>query len=276
MSENKKDINIMKKLGTGNGGKMIWKASYITDIGTHRNVNQDSLMIRIAETKRGQMAMTAVADGMGGLQEGELASKQVILHLARWFENVFPRRIKQNPNGEFIEQEVYRVLQKEEMRLLAYEEETRMLGTTLTAIILIEDNYYMIHVGDSRCYLISKNVVEQLSTDHTFLAQEVREGRMTQEESCKDRRKNVLTECIGVREGFHYQYREGRIHPDDVLMLCSDGFWHELEKEDLKSVLSEDSAQNETSNQLEKLVIQVKDRGEKDNITAVLLHAEKE
>lgn len=258
---------------------MIWIPSYITDIGTSRKVNQDSLMIRIAETKRGQMAIAAVADGMGGLQDGELASKQVVLHLARWFENVFPRRVKQNPDGEFLERDLVRILSNEEKRLLEYaEEKNEMLGTTLTAVIIIENYYFMIHVGDSRCYLLSRENVKQLSEDHTFLAQEVRMGRMTLEESQRDKRKNILTECIGVNEGFHYQYRSGKLQPGDAILLCSDGFWHRLEKPDLENIVDRNSREIDKSleQKLQTLDTQVKEKGEKDNITAVVLYAAEE
>lgn len=257
---------------------MIWKASYITDIGT-RDVNQDSLMIRIADTQKGQMAIAAVADGMGGLQDGELASKQVVLHLARWFENVFPRRVKQNPDGEFLERELVRILVNEEKRLVEYaQEKNEMLGTTLTTVVMIENYYYMIHVGDSRCYLLNRETTEQLSEDHTFLAQEVRRGRMTLEESKRDKRKNILTECIGVNEGFHYQYRNGNIHSGDAILLCSDGFWHHLEKADLESISDRNTWEGDESleQKLQALVSKIKERGEKDNITAVVLYAAEE
>lgn len=255
---------------------MKWIPAYHTDIGIRRNINQDSLAIRVADTEYGQIAMAVVADGMGGMQAGELASKQVIFRFIKWFEKELPRLLYRDPLCNFMERELTKIIQEENLVLCSYGEKTgKDLGTTATGMVFFGNKYYLIHVGDSRCYEIGKDKMEQISIDYSFLAREVREGRMTPEEAAVDKRKNLLTDCVGIQEKMDFQYLEGIVKSGSGYLLCSDGFWHKVHSEEMGMInqLADRNPDSEViSEKLKEQVELIKTRMEKDNISVIYVH----
>lgn len=255
---------------------MKWIPAYDTDIGIKRSTNQDSIAIRVADTEYGQIAMAVVSDGMGGMQSGELASKQVVIHFARWFEDELPRLLYRDPLGSFIKQELIRIIQEENQTLCNFGEKNGIkLGTTATGMIFYRNKYYLIHVGDSRCYEVSQNKVKQISIDFSFLAREVREGRMTEEEAAKDKRKNILTDCVGIQKRINYQYLEEIVQSGRGYLLCSDGFWHKVRPEEMVKInwLADRNPDSEIISEIIKRQVElIKNRMEKDNISVIYVH----
>ena len=157
---------------------MEYIATYHTDVGTRKETNQDSLAIKVVNTKEGNVAFAIVCDGMGGLAKGEVASKEVIEAFCTWFDDTLVDEIQ---NGTFTEQNLVKqwddIIQTQNRRLGAYGEENHLqLGTTVSAILLYKDQYYIVHVGDSRVYELTKTA-KQLTNDQTFIARELAAGR---------------------------------------------------------------------------------------------------
>ena len=210
---------------------MEYIATYHTDVGTRKETNQDSLAIKVVNTKEGNVAFAIVCDGMGGLAKGEVASKEVIEAFCTWFDDTLVDEIQ---NGTFTEQNLVSqwddIIQIQNRRLGAYGEENHLqLGTTVSAILLYKDQYYIVHVGDSRVYELTKTA-KQLTNDQTFIARELAAGRMTPEQA---KEYKDLLQCVGASPVVEPEFTKGTATRNAVYMLCSDGFRHVITPEEI-------------------------------------------
>ena len=169
---------------------MEFSATYNTDIGIKKFTNQDSLAIRIINSPKGQVAFGIVCDGMGGLAKGELASKEVINAFTKWFDETFISEILDDTfSPDSLRKEWNSIIQNENRLLGMYGSDNNiMLGTTISAILMYEDSFFIAHVGDSRVYEL-KDSLRILTKDQTFVAREIAAGRMTPEEAKTDPRR---------------------------------------------------------------------------------------
>ena len=254
---------------------MRYIAAYHTDVGLTKKTNQDSLGIKVVETKYGQAAFGIVCDGMGGLAKGELASKEVILAFLNWFDRVFTVDVQ---DDNFNEQRLYEqwdgIIQNQNNRLGEYGKEHHLqLGTTISAILLLLNNYYIVHVGDSRIYQMTGNNSYQLTNDQTFIAREIAAGRMTPEQAKTDPRRSVLLQCVGASDIVKPDFSSGVITPNTVYMICSDGFRHQITEEEMIQNIGPIAAVDEQKMKQGCVFLTelVKKRQETDNITVGLL-----
>ncbi|MBQ8261209.1 MAG: serine/threonine-protein phosphatase [Lachnospiraceae bacterium] len=251
---------------------MEMKSGYYTTAGKYKKINQDSLCILAAETILGEIVMAVVCDGMGGLKHGEIASAECIKGFMDWFNKELPNCIS---NG--LEKNIIKywsdLVNRINIRIRSYGfKETIELGTTVAAILILESKkFYGVNVGDSRIYKFDEGKLEQLTEDHSWIAREVKSGNMTWTEAKKDVRRNILLQCVGRTREISPNFFSGTLVGNGVFLLCSDGFWHEQENEDLKEKMKEISLNEdvEISEVLRKISIENTQRGEKDNITAV-------
>ena len=246
-----------------------------TDIGISKNVNQDSLCIRIAETDYGMAAIMLICDGMGGLSMGELASAEVVRSFSDWFEKDFPDQLRSFDCKRLARNVTDLIISLNE-KLISYGERKHIrTGTTATGMIAVGQQYLSFHVGDTRIYKISHQL-SCLTEDHTFVNRELKLGNMTQEEALTDSRKNALTQCIGAAGSVSPDIRIGNIESGVNYMLCSDGFRHLITDKEIYDNLSPRIVTTKSSMQakLRALIDTVKNRGERDNISALMFRAE--
>lgn len=252
---------------------MQYIGSAVTDIGISKKTNQDSACIKIANTEKyGQAALAVLCDGMGGLDKGELASATVIRAFSQWFEQDFPSHLNHLSMKSIII-EWNKMIKELNDRIGSYGKQFDVrMGTTLTAVLMINNKYIAAHVGDSRLYEIT-NEVKQLTEDQTFVAREISRGNMTPEAGAKDSRRNMLLQCVGASKNVTAQILQGSVKSGCVFMLCSDGFRHVLSDEEIyesfePSKIADVLAMEQSSRDLIRLI---KNRQEKDNITVALL-----
>ncbi|MBR5515671.1 MAG: serine/threonine-protein phosphatase [Clostridia bacterium] len=246
--------------------------SYYTDIGVKRKTNQDSLALIKADTDFGEVLLAVMCDGMGGHQSGELASKTIVVKFEKWFKTEFPVLLYKGVDESILKECWSRLIEESNSLLVKYGKEKGVeLGSTLTAFLFIADRYYAVHVGDSRGYEISEDAINQITRDHSLLADAVRKGIMTEEEASKDSRKNILLECVGITDNVKVDFYSGNIKEKHTYLLCSDGFWHFLDIEDYTHYLSGERIEDNKMLRmhLNFLVETVKQRGEKDNISVI-------
>ncbi|MBE5954523.1 MAG: serine/threonine-protein phosphatase [Lachnospiraceae bacterium] len=253
---------------------MEYIAAYHTDVGISKKTNQDSLAIKVVETKKGKVAFAIVCDGMGGLSKGELASKEVIMAFSDWFDNTLIDQINANgiDEGKLVSQ-WNDIIQVQNKRLGEYgEKNSIMLGTTVSAILLFNEDYYIVHVGDSRVYALSDRVL-QLTKDQTFIAREIEAGRMTVEQSKTDPRRSVLLQCVGASQVVEPEFVKGRITKNTVYMLCSDGFRHQISEKEMLDKIGPSATSTEQDMEFgcRYLTETVKSRKESDNITVAVI-----
>lgn len=271
---------------------MLFEGAGCTDVGRVKETNQDSYAIKIADTALGDVALVAVADGMGGLEKGELASATVVRTLSDWFDEKLPLSLEAMESSvggfeHFVEGQWNGLVQELNLKIMRYGMNARMnLGTTLTALLAIGGRYSIVHVGDSRAYEITDERIEQLTEDQTFVNREMEAGRMTAEEALAHPQRNVLLQCLGSSKEVVPVIIHGNLDRNATYLLCSDGFRHVLADDELRRALSpggldraagakadREVASRDVLQGLTQLVI---DRKERDNITAVVLRAREE
>lgn len=137
----------------------------------------------------------------------------------------------------------------------------------------VDGKYLIGHVGDSRVYRITDTELEVLTLDQTLMAQKVRNGTMTQEEAERDPRRNMLLQCVGASKTVEPDYINGTISANECYMLCSDGFRHVVTADEIKDTFapSINMTEDAMKSNIVKLVELNKERGETDNITAILV-----
>ncbi len=246
-----------------------------TDIGNTKEVNQDSVCIRTAACKQGKAALVMVCDGMGGLSKGELASAAVVRSFASWFEYELPYELD-NWSWDKAEKSVTNRLLALNAKIIEHGSRCNLqLGTTVTGILALNSDMMTFHVGDTRIYKLSQEL-SILTEDHTFVNREVKRGNMTPEEALQDPRRNALTNCVGVTGSVVPDIKFSSIESGANYMICSDGFRHVITKEDILDRLSPKKVTTKTAMQikLRELIDLVKEREERDNISAAIFRAE--
>lgn len=253
---------------------MRYTATADTDIGISKSTNQDSALIKHASTDLGEVLMAIICDGMGGLSKGELASATVIREFARWFDEELPFELE-NLDMQVIGGKWALMLKDLNLKISEYGADRRVsLGTTFSGLLLVDDRYVIAHVGDSRIYQIG-TTLNQLTSDQTFVAREISRGTMTREQARTDKRRNLLLQCVGASRTVEPQIICGRAERG-AYMLCSDGFRHEITEEEMYESLNSLNFVNKRAmhSNAKYLIEQVKDRGERDNISVILIKAE--
>lgn len=246
-----------------------------TDVGTTKKINQDAFCLKIAKTSKGNLAFAVLCDGMGGLQCGELASAFVTNAFSRWFETDLPRMMEKKLDFNLIKQQWNEIVQDQADKILRYGKSRNItLGTTLTAVLIADEGFLGVQVGDSRLYKLD-TAIEQLTKDQTLVAFEVEQRRLSPEDASSDPRRNILLQCIGASEQVVPAFVSGRLLENEGMLLCSDGFRHEISDDEIFGVLAPHIMTSERvmKKSLIELVDLNKKRGEKDNITALLLRS---
>lgn len=246
-----------------------------TDVGITKKVNQDAFCLKIAKTPKANIAFAVLCDGMGGLKCGELASALVVNAFSKWFETELPEKIKNGVDFNNIKTRWNEIVLDQGEKILGYgQSEGISLGTTLTGILLINNQYIFVQVGDSRIYKLSQKI-RQLTKDHTLVSREVEQHRLTEAEAMVDKRKNILLQCVGASKTIIPDIETGTVQEGDVFILCSDGFRHEISDEEIFGVMGPAVLTSEKVMKkcLVDLVELNKSRNEKDNITALAIKA---
>lgn len=246
-----------------------------TDVGTTKQTNQDSYWVKMLDTPCGEMAFGIVCDGMGGLEKGELASATLLCAFNDWIENKLIEVCSEGFEDSRIREQWCNTAIEVSNKLLRYGKRNNIkLGTTLAAILITQERYYIINVGDSRIYEITADGgVVQLTKDQTFVAREIEFGRMTPEQAAVDGRRNVLLQCVGASEQVYPEMFFGTPKKDAVYLLCSDGFRHEISASEIFEGLKPDKLRSydDMVMQSRKLIELNKERRETDNITTAMI-----
>ena len=229
----------------------VAEEAHKTDTGRQRHANEDSYYAKAP--------LFAVADGMGGAQAGEVASRIA----AGAFEHGIPSD-DSSPEGqlETIAQEANREIHK-----LAQEDSSRAgMGTTLTAAMLRDDEVSLGHVGDSRAYLLRDGQLKRLTKDHSLVEELRRQGRLTEEQAEEHPQRSIITRALGPEPSVNVDTMTFPARDGDVFLLCSDGLTTMVSDERIKEIMTTSRSLRSAVN---KLVDAANRGGGRDNITAV-------
>lgn len=245
-----------------------------TDIGIIKNKNQDSLLVKHASSAYGEILMAVMCDGMGGLAKGELASAIVVREFSRWFDEELSLELEKL-DMQIIGYKWSLIIKDINLKILENAQKQQIsMGTTFTGILFVKNQYVIVHVGDTRIYHIG-TTINQLTEDQTFVHREVKLGLMSKEQAQKDKRRNLLLQCVGASERLEPEIINGLIKKGTYL-LCSDGFRHEISELEIYEKLRPLKLVNKKTmhRNTKYLISQVKKRHEKDNISVILIKVE--
>lgn len=254
---------------------MHFEGAGYSDTGTVKEINQDSLLIKIARTPKGEVACALICDGMGGLRSGEVASAFVVNTFQDWFDRCLSQYIYEENFFEQVSEDWKVMIRDCNKMIMEYGAKKGFnIGTTVAGVILFGNEYLTVNVGDSRVYLINSDIT-QITIDQTLVEREIREGRISREEAENHPKRNILLQCVGASKEVIPEFQKGVFKENDVIMVCSDGFRHKISTDEMWEYLDKKAfKQKEGAREsIRKLVEIIKDRGEKDNISAVLIHA---
>lgn len=247
-----------------------------SDAGISGKRNQDACCARILRTPNHTIVLAVVCDGAGGMSEGEFASNSTINVINDWFDYKINKMVLEGGQTDLFQilcEDFKQLIQEQNKAIFAYGKKRGIrVGTTLTALLFVNQDYFIAQIGDSRAYLMKEELM-QLTEDQSLVMKEVKEGRLTEEKAKYDKRRNIILQCLGVTAGIEPVYQYGTVQKESSYFICSDGLVHELEKEELSLWMNPNniSSISEAHNCLSKAVNTVKERGEKDNITVVLV-----
>jgi serine/threonine protein phosphatase PrpC len=251
---------------------VVGRASHVGQVRRH---NEDAYFVLDATLSRNgetfPFGLFLVADGMGGQKGGDLASALASRIVAEsilrefylpWLASEVPDAMPQRPANEVL------VEAANEANLAVHRSAPPEAGTTLTCALIQGTNAYIVHVGDSRAYLIRQGRLEQITQDHSLLARLIELGQISEEEAASHPQRNVLYKAVGQGSTLDVDFHLKSLPANSYLMLCSDGLWGTVPAEGMASIVRE-APDPQTACQ--QLVREANARGGEDNITVILV-----
>lgn len=232
-----------------------------THCGNVRPINEDSFLVPQDD------GLVLVADGMGGHQAGEVASAMAAASVRASAQKMVGREISVKSAVSWVRRANKVIYQA------ANEDLSRSgMGTTLTFLYFMKGHAMLAHVGDSRCYLIRDGEIQQLSRDHSLVAELVRTGRITEEQAKTHPYRNVITRALGTDSTIAVDAQDIDIDANDIFLLCSDGLSNYIEPSELLEAVNQYSS-DEICDYLVGIALE---RGGRDNITVVVAYCGQE
>lgn len=235
-----------------------------TDKGMVRSINQDCFDFEVVDTN---FSWALVCDGMGGTNSGEIAS-----NLARLcVKNEMNKNYKNGLTECEIKNLMLESISKSNRDILEKSLENKEyegMGTTIDLAVVIGDKLHVAHVGDSRVYLISKDKIEQITTDHSMVQEMLDSGEITSEQAKVHPKKNIITRALGVHEQLDADYVSKKLEKGDVVFMCTDGLSNYIDMENILKYINKYKEQE----LVEKFILNVNELGGNDNTTALVMY----
>ena len=249
----------------------------LSDIGRRKKNNEDSYVVIREGAKDLRLfkegALVCVADGLGGHTGGEIASKLAVKIVGELAKDAPPRNGDVNDErNEGPLPKVRAAIERANESIFQTNKDLvrtrRPMGTTVLAAIIYPKKIYIGNVGDSRCYHIRDGEILAQTEDHSWVDEQVKMGLMSKTEAESDRRKNIVTRCVGTHEEVTVDTYRWHIVPGDLLLMCTDGLVNMVTDEEIKREFQRNASAAEVAH---RLVNKANENGGKDNITVVVV-----
>ncbi len=236
-----------------------YTAAAVTDRGRKRPSNEDAFAYSV------EHGVYVICDGMGGAAAGEIASSLAV-------DEVMQRLTSRNPESPLPAEAEVAVAAANQAIFTRAERSQKLsgMGTTLVALLVHERHAWMINVGDSRGYRLRNSHLEQITVDHSLVEEQMRMGRMSQQEALRSPLRNVITRALGTQNCVSPDIFELEAEPGDLFLLCSDGLTRELSDSLIESLLLLDLP---LADLCDRLIAAANQAGGHDNITCLLVRA---
>ena len=254
---------------------MKYKSAALTHPGMKRELNEDSYVILENE------GVFVVADGMGGHNAGEVASKIAIDTIAEFFkasaeddDMTWPYKL--DPTLALDANKLMVGIKFANKRIFKQSSEDAAcsgMGTTVVSILAKDggEDLYVAHVGDSRCYCFYEGELVQVSEDHSLVNEYLKAGQITKEQAKNFPHKNVIMRALGMKDNVLVDIQKRQARAGEIYLLCSDGLSDMVPDPEMEKILAEDIPLGEKT---KKLVDMANANGGKDNITVILVQVE--
>lgn len=233
----------------------------LTHVGRVRTNNQDYLYSS-SDPVGNFKNLFLVADGMGGHQAGDYASRFAVEHLVAYLKN--------HKQGQIVPglQEGITTVNAELYRKSMEDPHLRGMGTTLVAASIEDNTLYVANIGDSRLYLYREHSMVQITRDHSFVEEMVARGQMHRGSNDYQQNKNIITRAVGTDSRVTADYFEEVLQPEDMILMCSDGLSNMVSERDMGLCLDQ---RLPLRRKAEQLIDIANEHGGKDNITVLLV-----
>lgn len=236
--------------------------SAYSDIGKVRRENEDSFYIPSPED---EIKLFLVADGIGGQSHGKLASMMTLDEIIKFF-------IKDYSNYKDYKKLLTDAIKHANASVLDLansRDDFAGMGTTLVAALINNNELLLSNAGDSRCYIIRKGIISQLTIDNSYVQYLLLQGVISTEEAHNHPQRNLITKAIGLENNIDVEIDSIKLYPKDILLLCTDGLTSMLSDEEILNIIQKKKSNIEQATQA--LVKEAKNNGGSDNITAILV-----
>ncbi|HZJ77149.1 MAG TPA: Stp1/IreP family PP2C-type Ser/Thr phosphatase, partial [Oscillospiraceae bacterium] len=233
----------------------------VSHVGKVRDINEDNYCVFERDYQ-----LFIVADGMGGHNAGEVASFIAVNNI----RDHIVKYITTDMEEQLIKGIIYEAFNKANENIYTHAKENLScdgMGTTATLALKTDSILYIGHVGDSRAYIVRDNNIQQITSDHSLVAELVRSGNITEAEAMRHPRKNIITRALGTEKNVKIDIFTISFLPPDILILCTDGLSNFVDKHEIEKIVLEIEDSKEIC---ERLVSMANKRGGYDNITVLV------
>lgn len=239
-----------------------------TNIGLLRKINEDAFYYQ-KQYKCGKPYLCIIADGMGGHNAGEVASRMAVNEINEFIEkNLNEQEYNNLKDYEDLIKKAFLHANEKVYKKSMDSKECIGMGTTLTVILIIENNMIIGHVGDSRVYIIRNESMERITSDHSYVAELIKNGTIKPEEASKHPQKNLITRAIGTGEKIDVDINVFGIKNGDNILMCTDGLSNMLDEDEILNIVKSDKKLEERCSELIDLA---NNKGGYDNITVIIV-----
>ena len=232
---------------------MNWKSYAVSDTGNKRAINQDAYFCH------DNHGVWLVADGMGGHEDGEIASQTIVQSIANLCESG-----KDNIRTTNITSMLEDVNQQIHHQNIAL---NRTVGSTIAMVMMNEDSFSYLWAGDSRIYLYRDKSLEQITTDHSYIQELLKLNKIAQNDAKHHKQRNLITRAIGIDKTIELESGTHDLQTGDKLLICTDGLYSELSSQEIATILEHD-APNAAAINLKKVCLS---REASDNVSFIII-----
>ena len=239
------------------------EVGFKTDKGLRRSNNEDACYVLKKD------GVFIVADGVGGNNSGEIASKTCVDEIAKYVETGYLHQLQEDEAVKAFFAKCIIDVNFKILELSQRHEENRGMATTVVCGYLRGNKLYIMNVGDSRAYLLRDGALRQITEDHTYVNSLVKAGLITAEEAENHENRNMITRAVGADYRIEPDFYIETVSPGERILICTDGLHGEVPLEDLTQIMNQDKLMIDIC---EELVETAKKNGGSDNITMVVVN----
>lgn len=234
-----------------------------TDIGRERKLNEDYYYASKPDDK---IKLFILADGMGGYNGGEVASKMAVEKAKTYIEKNFSKNKESKEKIEQLLKDAIKYANEEVYKKSISKKDLQGMGTTLDICLIYNSKIFIAHIGDSRVYRIRKDFIRKITRDDSYVQTLIEDGKITKEEAFNHPKKNMITKALGCTPEVEPEIYTKTFIKNDIILMTSDGLTNMVKEEEIKNIIK-----NDQENSAESLVQKANENGGYDNITVVII-----